>query len=160
MTRYDFLDARFVIWLVIDLLLLLVNIWFWAKNDQIWLPEARWMIFSNIRTDFNLIFGQFSVAKKLILNGGAIRPTDLLFTFWPINEKLVFKLFPLVVHMSPLWWGLHLLTFWCPWNLCKGPTWPRKKWNLFYFFIFFILTQKVLIRLLLYLTCKFILNRG
>ena len=24
------------------------------------------------------------------------------FTFWPINEKLVFKLFPLVVHMSPL----------------------------------------------------------
>ena len=23
------------------------------------------------------------------------------FTFWPINEKLVFKLFPLVVHMSP-----------------------------------------------------------
>ena len=25
------------------------------------------------------------------------------FTFWPINEKLVFKLFPLVVHMSPLW---------------------------------------------------------
>ena len=25
-----------------------------------------------------------------------------LFTFWPINEKLVFKLFPFVVHMSPL----------------------------------------------------------
>ena len=23
-------------------------------------------------------------------------------TFWPINEKMVFKLFPLVVHMSPL----------------------------------------------------------
>ena len=22
-------------------------------------------------------------------------------TFWPINEKMVFKLFPLVVHMSP-----------------------------------------------------------
>ena len=86
------------------------------------------------------------------------------FTFWPINEKLVFKLFPLVVHMSPLWWGLHLLTFWCPWYpwiLCRGPTWPRKKWNLFYFFhFFFILTQKVLIRLLLYLTCKLLLNRG
>ena len=30
------------------------------------------MIFSNIRTDFNFIFGQFSVARKLILNGGAI----------------------------------------------------------------------------------------
>ena len=47
-------------------------------------------------------------------------------------EKLVFKLFPLVVHMSPLWWGLRLLTFWCPccpWILCKGPTWPRKKLN-------------------------------
>ena len=26
----------------------------------------------------------------------------IFFTFWPINEKLVFKLFPLVVHMSPL----------------------------------------------------------
>ena len=47
------------------------------------------------------------------------------FTFWPIKEKLVFKLFPLVVHMSPLWWGLRFLTF-CPWILCKGPTWPRK----------------------------------
>ena len=46
-------------------------------------------------------------------------------TFWLIYEKLVFKLFPLVVHMSPLWWGLHLMTFRCPsrypWNLCKGP---------------------------------------
>ena len=78
-TRYDFLDARFVIWLAIDLLLLLVNIWFWAKNDQIWQPEARWMIFCNIRTDFNFSFGQFSVARKLILNGGAIRPIGLLF---------------------------------------------------------------------------------
>ena len=79
MTRYDFLDARFVIWLAIDLLL--VNIWFWAKNDQIWQPEARWMIFSNIRTDFNFIFVQFSVARKLILNGGAIRPTGLLLMY-------------------------------------------------------------------------------
>ena len=24
-----------------------------------------------------------------------------------------------VVHVSPLWWGLHLLTFRCPWILCK-----------------------------------------
>ena len=46
--------------------------------------------------------------------------------------------FPLLYsHMSPLWWGLHLLTFWCPWILCKGPTWPRKKWNLFLFFSYF-----------------------
>ena len=74
-----------------------------------------------------------------------------IFLFWPIYEKLVCKLFPLVVHMSPLWWGLHLLTFrwpWYPWILCRGPTWPRKKR---FFFIFFILTQKVLIRLLLYI---------
>ena len=36
------------------------------------------MIFCHIRTDFNFIFGQFSVARKLILNGGAIRPIGLL----------------------------------------------------------------------------------
>ena len=36
------------------------------------------MIFCNIRTNFNFIFGQFSVARKLILNGGAIRPIGLL----------------------------------------------------------------------------------
>ena len=36
------------------------------------------MIFSNIRTDFNFIFGQLSVARKLILNGGAIRSRGLL----------------------------------------------------------------------------------
>ena len=30
-------------------------------------------------------------------------PKYFFFTFWPIKEKLVFKLFPLVVHMSPLW---------------------------------------------------------
>ena len=50
-------------------------------------------------------------------------------------EKPVFKLFCLVVHMSPLWWGLHLLTFrwpWYPWILCKGPTWPQ---NLYLFFL-------------------------
>ena len=39
------------------------------------------MIFCNIRTDFNFIFGQFSVARKLILNGGAIRPIGLLFLY-------------------------------------------------------------------------------
>ena len=57
------------------------------------------------------------------------------FTLWPIYGKLVFKLFPLVVHLSPLWWGLHLLTFlwpWYPWILCKGPTWP----NIFFFSYF------------------------
>ena len=62
-----------------------------------------------------------------------------------MNEKLVFKLFLLVVHMSPLWWGLHLVTFWCPWYpwiFCKGPTWPWKKWNLFYFFHIFYFNSK------------------
>ena len=57
---------------------------------------------------------------------------NFFLTFWPINEKMVFKLFPLVVHMSTLWWGLSLLTFWCPWYpwiLCKGSTWPPKKLN-------------------------------
>ena len=61
--RYIFLDARFVIWHAIDLLLLLVNIWFWANNDQIWLLEARLIIFSNIRTDFNFIFGELPVTS-------------------------------------------------------------------------------------------------
>ena len=32
--------------------------------------------------------------------------------------------------------------------------------EIFFFFIYFFLTQKVLIRLLLYLTCKLLLNRG
>ena len=45
------------------------------------------MIFSNIRTDFNFIFGQLSVARKLILNGGAIRPRVLLFN--PIRAELI-----------------------------------------------------------------------
>ena len=29
-----------------------------------------------------------------------------------------------------------------PWILCKGPTWPRKKWNLFYFFHIFYFNSK------------------
>ena len=45
------------------------------------------MIFCNIRTDFNFIFGKFSVARKLILNGGAIRPIGLLFSVtWPDGD--------------------------------------------------------------------------
>ena len=87
----------------------------------------------------------------------------LFFTFWPINEKLVFKLFPIVVHMSPLWWGLHLMTFWCPGTpgfYVRAQHDPEKNEIYFIFFIFCILTQRVLIRLLLYLTCKLLLNRG
>ena len=29
----------------------------------------------NVQTNYNFIFGQFSVAIKIILNGGVIRPT-------------------------------------------------------------------------------------
>ena len=41
------------------------------------------MIFGNIYepTSTNFIFGQFSVARKLIINGGAIRPAGLLLGF-------------------------------------------------------------------------------
>ena len=42
-------------------------------------------------------------------------------------KNLIFKSFPIIVHRTTLRWGLHLLTFWCPWILCKSPTWPRKK---------------------------------
>ena len=36
------------------------------------------------------------------LRAPKIAPKYIFFTFWPINENLVFKLFPPVVHMSPL----------------------------------------------------------
>ena len=78
----------------------------------------------------------------------------------PPKYKMVFKSFPLVVHMSPLWWGLCLLTFWCPWYpwiLCKGPTWPRTKLNSFNFFHIFYFNSK---GSYLYLTCKLLLNGG
>ena len=40
---------------------------------------------------------------SLIIEGPQNTPKIyIFFTFWPINEKMVFKLFPLVVHMSPL----------------------------------------------------------
>ena len=87
---------------------------------------------------------------------------NLVLTFWLVYEKLVFKLFPLVVDMSPLWWGLHLLICRCPcypWILCMGPTWDRHFFIIFVF-IFVILTQKVLVIMLLYLTCKLLLKSG
>ena len=49
------------------------------------------MIFSNIRTDLNFIFGQFSVARKLILNGGAIRPTCLLLLIAMTRHPIITK---------------------------------------------------------------------
>ena len=83
----------------------LTYFYFWStydfgqKNDQIWQPEARWMIFCNIRTDFNFIFGQVSVARKLILNGGAIRPIGLL--SWIYNSMTISLCFEGRWHIVP-----------------------------------------------------------
>ena len=38
-----------------------------------------------------------------------------------------FQLFSLVVHMFPLWWGLHSLTFWCPQYPCYFQHFYKKK---------------------------------
>ena len=88
MNRYVFLDARFVI---------LSNVWtdlqftyFYFRSTyeygQIMTrydckrPDEWFLaIFELTSTWPNFIFGQFSVAWKLILNGGAIRPIGLLF---------------------------------------------------------------------------------
>ena len=48
-----------------------------------------------------LTFGKFSVSRKPIINGGAIRPVGLLFILWPIYEELV-VIFSLVIRMSAL----------------------------------------------------------
>ena len=80
--RYIFLDARFVILSNVSTDSQYTYFYFWSTYDQIWLLEARWMIFLAIfgqtSTLPNFIFGNIFVAKKLILNGGAIRPTGLL----------------------------------------------------------------------------------
>ena len=45
-----------------------------------------------------------------------------------------------------------------PLDFMKGPNMTPKKWNLFYFFHICILTQKVLIRLLLYFDMSIIIK--
>ena len=46
---------------------------------------------------------RFSLIIEDPLRAPKIPPKyTFFFTFWPINEKMVFKLFPFVVHMSPL----------------------------------------------------------
>ena len=45
---------------------------------------------------------RFSLIIEDPLRAPKIPPKYKKKTFWPINEKMVFKLFPLVVHMSPL----------------------------------------------------------
>ena len=45
--------------------------------------------------------------------------------FGPYMKNWFSNCFPLNIHMSPLWWGVHLLIFrcpWYPWIWCKGPT--------------------------------------
>ena len=51
-------------------------IWIWVSNDQIWLPRAH---MSEFEQCLKLTFGKFSVARKPIINGGAIRPGGLLY---------------------------------------------------------------------------------
>ena len=41
---------------------------------------------------------RFSLIIEDPLRAPKIPPKYFFFTFWPINEKMVFKLFPLVVH--------------------------------------------------------------
>ena len=45
---------------------------------------------------------RFSLIIEDPLRAPKIPPKYTFFYIWPINEKMVFKLFPLVVHMSPL----------------------------------------------------------
>ena len=85
-TRYNFLKVWIMILSNIQLQLNVTCdqrfIWIWYNNDQIWLPRG-------LRSDFqhclnrlptlpNITLGQFSVSRKLIINGGAIRLRGLL----------------------------------------------------------------------------------
>ena len=84
-------------------------------------------------------------------------------TFWLIYEKLVFKLFPLVVlclHCDEVCICWQLGAPGTPGFYVRAQHDPEKNEIYFIFFIFFILSQKVLIRLLLYLTCKLLLKIG
>ena len=83
--------------------------------------------------------------------------------FWSIDEKRVFKLFPLVVHyvsavMRSAFADISVPLAGTPVLYVRAQHDPGKKR-----FFFFILTQKVLIRFLLinlYLTCNLLLKRG
>ena len=56
------------------------------------------MIVSNIQSNLNFIFGYSVVARKLILNGGAIRPTGLLFRSIGYNAETFFIIIQVSVH--------------------------------------------------------------
>ena len=90
-TRYDFLETR-QLWFgaMFEPTRTWTNLTFgklmnFANNDQIWLPRG-WMnefdqFFQPTSTWPNLTFGRFSVARKPNIDGGAIRPTGLLFKY-------------------------------------------------------------------------------
>ena len=58
------------------------------------------------------------------------------FTSWPIYEELVIFL---VVHISPLWWGLNSLTLWylgfSKWSYRTSQTWTKIILWIFYMYI-------------------------
>ena len=61
--------------------------------------ETRWLILSNIRSDHNLTnlnFGIFCVARKLIINGGAISLRGFLFF---IEIPISYGINPWVYHL-------------------------------------------------------------
>ena len=66
--------------------------------------------------------------------------------------------FSFVIHMSALWWGLTALKFSFTWVRRKGSPGPPK-YETRFFFSYFWLKLKFLIRLLLYLTCTYMGER-
>ena len=120
-----------------DILIMTYFPYFMIHVLTVWCSFWRHDIFLDVMTCF-MTYVDVSCFNIHTMAAQNIIAQIIFFTFWLLYEKLVFKLFPLVVHMSPWWWGLHLLTFrcpWYPWILCKGPTWPRKRKKRFIFFI-------------------------
>ena len=50
---------------------------------------------------FELTFGKFSMARKPIINGGAIRPICLLLHFRPFSQKMVGSFFSILAWTIP-----------------------------------------------------------
>ena len=65
-----------------------------ASLFRMYIDMGEWIAGKQDR--FSLIIEDPLRAPKIL------KKKYIFLTFWPINEKMVFKLFPLVVHMSPL----------------------------------------------------------
>ena len=97
-----------------------ILLWFSEKNVFFCNPKlshsSRFWWYSFVSSSF--IFGQFPVARKLIINGGAIRPTGLL---------LVFPSAPNLCSNLKTWWSLthRVPTLICvgKHNICVGKPW-------------------------------------